>query len=202
MIGKKVKFKILMRRKWASYKDMDIDLTKKLRDSMAFRPRIRGRYNSSEVWGINNGYTTPEQWLNAQEKSTEELLTMWAGTGMHNQIERLLGTQFCEKKIELVYKDIVLVAKADFMPPEFQDEVWEFKTSENKMEKAKPWAEHQVKLYCSLFNKKQGVVYQPLQDKNGLYLKEIGRVNRDDKWFEEQLELLYGFHQKVEKLWK
>lgn len=181
---------------------MDIDLTKRFRDSMAFRPRVRGRYNSSELWGINNGYTTPESWLNAPEKSTEELLTMWAGTGMHNQLEKLLGTQYCEKKVEIVYKDIVLVAKADFIPSDIKNEVWEFKTSEKKMDKAKPWAEHQVKLYCSMFNKEQGVVYQPVQNKDGLYLKEIGRVDRDDSWFESELEKLYLFHKKVEQLWQ
>ena len=178
----------------------DIDLTAKFKQSMTFRPRVRGRYNSSELYYIIRGWTTPEQWLNPGEKSVEEMLTMWAGTGMHNQLERLLGTQFCEKKVEFVYKDIVLVAKADFMPPGLKDEVWEFKTSEKKMDKAKPWAEHQAKLYCSMFDKKQGVIYQPVQDKNGLYLKELGRVDRDDKWFEQQLEALYQFHLKVEEL--
>lgn len=181
---------------------MDVDLTPILKQKMCTRPRTRGRYNSSELYFINNGSTTPEQWLNSPERETNEILTMWAGIGAHNQLEDLLGRENCEKKAEIVYKGIILVAKADFIPPRTNDEVWEFKTSEKKMTKAKPWHEHQVKLYCTMFNKEKGLVFQPLQDKNGLYLKHLGTVQRDDAWFEKELEKLYQFHLKVEKLWK
>lgn len=179
----------------------DINLTKKFRDSMASRPRVRGRYNASELWGIINGYTTPEGWINPPEKTTEEMLKMWAGVGIHNQLSRIIGTQYCEKKVEFVYKDIVLVGKSDCLPPGFVNEIWEFKSSEKKMKSAKPWAIAQVHLYCSMFNKSVGVIYQPLSDDNGIYLKELGRIDRNDDWFERQLELLYIFHQKVELLW-
>lgn len=181
---------------------MDLDLTQKLRHKMANRPRVRGRYNSSELYFITNGSTSPEKWLNSPERTTEELLKMWGGIGIHNQLEDLLGTEYSEKKVEIVYKGIVLVAKGDFFPPGLPNEVWEFKSSDKKMKEAKPWHNHQAKIYCSMFDKKQGVVYQPLQDKEGIYLKEIGRVDRDDKWFEVELEKLYQFHLRVEELWK
>ena len=181
---------------------MDIDLTQKLRQKMAGRSRVRGRYNSSELYFINNGSVTPEQWMNSPERSMKEILTMWGGIGMHNQLENLLGKEHSEKKAEFVYKGIVLVGKADFMPPHKTEQVWEFKTSERKMATSKPWHDHQVRLYCTMFDKKQGVVYQPLQNNDGLYLKHLKTVDRDDAWFESELEKLYQFHLRVEELWK
>jgi hypothetical protein len=181
---------------------MDIDLTKKLREKMGGRPRVRGRYNSSELYFINNGSVSPEQWLHQSEKPMKDILNMWNGIGIHNQLEDLLGKEHSEKKVEFVYKNLVLVGKVDFMPPDKIDEIWEFKTSERKMEKSKPWQEHQVRLYCTMFNKKQGLIYQPIKDSNGIYLKHLGTIERDDKWFEEEMEKLHIFHLKVEDLWK
>jgi hypothetical protein len=132
----------------------------------------------------------------------KELLTMWNGIGMHGQIEGLLGTENSEKKKEIFYQDLVLVGKADFMPPHLPEYVWEFKTSEKTMDKMKPWAEHQVKLYCSMFEKQYGSVFQPVGDADGIYLRHLGTVERDDTWFEEELKKLYEFHLKVEKLWE
>lgn len=181
---------------------MDIDLTQRLRQKMANRPRVRGRYNSSELYFINNGSTSPSDWLNSPEKDMKQILMMWGGIGMHNQLEELLGRENSEKKTEIVYKDIVLVGKADYMPPGLKDRVWEFKTSDKRMANSKPWHDHQVKLYCSMFGKAHGDVYQPLQNDEGLYLKHLKTVDRDDKWFEQELEKLYQFHLKVEELWK
>lgn len=169
---------------------------------MASRTRVRGRYNSSELYFVNNGLTTPMQWMNSPERSMKEILTMWGGTGMHNQLEDLLGKENAEHKVEFVYKDIVLVGKADFLPPEKPDEVWEFKTSDKKMTIAKPWHEHQVKLYCTMFGKEKGLVFQPLQNSEGIYLKHLKTVDRDDAWFESEMEKLYIFHQRLEEVWK
>ena len=181
---------------------MDIDLTDKLREKMKSYPRTRGRYNSSELYYITKGYTTPEEWFNSPEKDMKQITDMWNGIGAHNQIQELLGKQFCEKKAELVYKDIILVAKGDFFPPALPDEVWELKSSDKLMKIAKPGHIYQAKIYCSMFNKKTGTVFQPIQNKDGVYLKDLGSVERDDKWFESQLELLYQFHLQVEKLWE
>lgn len=186
---------------------MDINLTQKLRQKMASRSRIRGRYSASEIYAINYGFRegklTPEQWMRSPERSTKELLTMWSGTGMHNQIQGLLGGRdYKEEKVEFPYKDIIIVAKADFMPSHLPDEVWEFKTSEKLMKKAKPWAEHQVKLYTTMFKKKKGTIYQPVQDDDGIYLKDLGSVERDDEWFENEMRMLYDFHLRVEEVWK
>ena len=181
---------------------MDIDLTQKLRQKMSSRPRVRGRYNSSELYFINNGSTTPEQWLKRPEKSIKEILMMWNGIGMHNQIQDIMGKEYSESKKEFVYKDIVLVGQVDFLPPDKLDEVWEIKTSEKTMEKAKPWHSVQTKLYCTMFNKGIGKIYQPVRNEEGIYLKHLGTVERNDQWFEGEIEKLYQFHERLEKLWK
>ena len=106
-----------------------------------------------------------------------------------------------EQKKEYSYKDIILVGKVDYMPPNIPDEIWEFKTSEKKMVKSKPWQDHQVGLYCTMFERNYGIIYQPVQNEEGIYLKHLSMVERDDEWFEQELKKLYIFHQEVEKLW-
>jgi len=180
---------------------MDISLTQKLRQKMGNRPRTRGRYHSSELYFINKGLTTPEEWFTPREKETKEMLKMWSGIGMHNQLEDLLGKENSEQKKEISYKGLVLVGKVDFMPPDSPDELWEFKTSEKLMKTSKPWHDYQVKLYCTMFGKKRGMVLQPVQTSDGIYLKHLKTIERDDEWFKKELESLYVFHEAVEKLW-
>ena len=74
---------------------MDINLTPKLQQKMSSRSRIRGRYNASEIYFIVNGLTTPEEWMNPPKKKVKEMLTMWNGIGTHNQIQDLLGKEYC-----------------------------------------------------------------------------------------------------------
>jgi hypothetical protein len=93
------------------------------------------------------------------------------------------------------------VAKADYLPPDKPDEVWELKTSKSLLDKAKPWHEHQAKLYATIFEKDYGVVYQPFE-RDGLFLKCLGRVKRDDEWFKGELEKLLEFHKKIEEIVK
>lgn len=179
----------------------DINLTPKLLKKMNARPRTRGRYNSSELYFIINGKTTPAQWLDPPTRSVEEVITMWNGIGVHSQLEELMGKEFSERKLEFKYKGITLVAKVDFEPPHKPDEIWEFKSSERLMKTAKPWHEHQTKLYLTIFGKQQGVIYQPVRNAAGMYLKHLKTVTRDDAWFADQMEKLYQFHLEVEKLW-
>lgn len=183
----------------------NVNLTPLFKIKMANRPRTMGRYNASEAYSILHGWITPEQWLNPPEKTVKEMLTMWAGTGMHRQIEDLLESSCCEQKIEfhqLGWNDITLVGKADYLPPHHPDQVWEFKTSEKMMETAKPWQRLQTMLYCTMFHKEQGIIFQPLQDLNGIYLKELGIVNRDDTEVKEIIRKLSTFNDKVKSLTK
>lgn len=180
---------------------MDINLTKNLQQKMNARPRVRGRYNSSELFFINNGTTTPELWLTPKVRTVAEILTMWSGIGVHNQLEDLLGKENSEKKKEFNYKGITLVGKADYIPPA-KGQVWEFKSSEKLMTTSKPWHDHQVKLYTTMFELPEGLIFQPVQNADGVYLRHLKTMRRDDAWFNQEMEKLYTFHQAVERLWQ
>lgn len=181
--------------------DLDLDLTPMLKKKMASYPRKRGRYNSSELYGITHGYVTPQTWMVPRQRSPEELLRMWGGILVHDHVQRFLPPDTNEVKREHFYRGITLVGKADNVPKN-SDEVWEFKSSAKAMAKSSPSHDYQVKLYCSMFERETGLIFQPVQNKKGLFLKRIGTITRDDVWFEEQLDKLYEFHLEVEKLWE
>lgn len=187
-------------------KPQHILLNDHLKEKFKPRTRVRGRYNSSELWGIVNGRTTPQDWLNPPEKDVKSMVLMWKGIEGHEMIEKLLPPEMCEVKKEHVFEranhTLTLVAKADFLPDD-RDEVIDFKTSDGLMEQAKPWALEQVKVYASIFERSFGSIYQPVVGpESGLWLKDLGRVARDDKWFEEQLNKLFIFHLQVEALYE
>ena len=123
------------------------------------------------------------------------------GVCLHRQIQDLLDRKYEEPKKDFVYKDIFLVGKLDYVFPNNPDEILEFKTSLETIEEAKPWQVHQLKMYCTMFNKPFGTVYQPMMDSNGIYLRDIGQVERDDIWAEKELEKLYNYHLRLEKIW-
>jgi len=165
-------------------------------------PRKRGRYNASELYGIVNKYLSPQDWISPPEKDIVSMLRMWSGILVHDHIQRLLPPNTNEVKKEHYHNGIVLVAKADNVPTPPSDEVWEFKSSATAMDSSKPSHDYQVRLYCSIFERQKGLVFQPVQSSKGLFLKRIGTIERDDKWFEQELEKLYIFHKKVEILWE
>lgn len=184
----------------------DIDLTPKLKAKMVSRPRVRGRYNSSELYFLIGDKvppmfrTTPEKFLIVQDKDIKQCMDMWNGIGVHEQIQGFFNKANCEVKTEYFYEGMTLVAKADYIPPDESEPIHEYKSSAKLMKEMKPWHEYQAKLYCTLFKREKSVVYQPLQDENGIYLKAIGVVTRDDAWFEAQMKKLKEFHNKVEIL--
>ena len=169
-----------------------IDLTQKLLDM--YSPRIGkvGRYSCSKIWGILNGYCTPEQYINGEEIDFKSAMNMWQGTTKHAQIQQLLEDDyFLEYKRELKVGDFTIVGMADALNWE---EILEIKTSEKVHDKAKPWAVHQLKLYLTLFERPKGRIVQPLRTANKLYLKELGEYKRDDTWFYKEMEKLNEFH--------
>ena len=174
---------------------MDIDLTKVFLESFK-KKRILGRYNVSEIWGINNGYTAPQEYLSPKPTSLLEALRMKEGTLKHLLVGECLeriGWEI-EKKIEYPYKDIIIIGKADGIK---DDMVVEIKTSDKIIAQAKRWHIDQLKFYLSMFQKPTGIVFQPIKTADKLFLKEIGQVKRGDMWFKNQLEKLYQFHQKL-----
>lgn len=177
-----------------------IDLTPDLTKRYKPYPRKIGRYSASEAWSIINGFTTPEKWLNPEPPDFKGMMNMWNGIQGHESVQGLLDKAKCEQKQVFEYGEIQLVGKADYLPN--AQEVWEFKTSLEAMTSAKPWHIHQVKLYCTMFKRPVGLVLQPVTTKDKFLLRELGRVNRDDDWFQEQLDKLVAFHEQVKALAK
>ena len=178
----------------------DINLTELLTRDHKRENKI-DRFNSSEVWAILNGYITPKEYLFGKKLEMKDIKTMWRGTIKHKALEsylKELGWE-TEVKTEINYKPDkehfwTLVGKADGIK---ENEVLELKTSEKIINQAKPWQEFQVKLYCSLFNKEIGGIYQPIFTKDQFLLRLIGEVKKNDKWFREVIEKLNDFYKKL-----
>ena len=176
----------------------DIDLTPELLKRYGEKRLTIGRYSVSGIYAIFAGWTKPEDFFIPSKNDFTGIKRMWAGTINHDFIESMLPKDKCEIKVEYKYKDIVIVGKADYLPND--DEVWDFKTSDTIMDKSKPWANHQIKMYCSMFKREQGLLFQPVINNEKFILKHIGTVKRDDEWFMGQCEKLYKFHEKLLEL--
>ena len=173
-----------------------IDLTPRLRELYGEKKRKLGRYNASEIWAIDKGYLKPENYLKKEILDFKSIFRMWQGTWKHKQVEELLEGWKLERKTEYAHENWTLVGKADGLK---DNQVLEIKTSTTLFDKAKSWHEYQVKLYCSLFLKEEGIICQPVIKGNSLILKIIGTVKRDDKWFLRVIEKIDKFHNQVKK---
>lgn len=171
---------------------MDIDLTPRLLEKFGTKTRKIGRYSVSDIYAILAGWTKPEHFFEPQMNDFIGIKRMWAGVINHDFIESLLEKEKCEQKIVYPYKDIEIVGKIDYLPND--EEVWDFKTSDEVMTALKPWSGHQLRMYCTMFNRKIGRIYQPILMNDRYVLKHLGMVERDDNWFREQCEKLYQFH--------
>lgn len=179
----------------------DIDITPMLQNKLGKKYRKVGRYSVSDLYAIQARWLTPETWLHPEAPDFRGLLNMWNGIIVHEKIQMLYPTECCEIKVEYKYKDIVLVGKCDYLPKD-SDELIDFKTSMQVIEKKKPWSIHQIKCYLTMFNRKIGILYQPIVKGEKIILKDVGQTERDDIWFEKQLEALYRFHERVVALQK
>jgi hypothetical protein len=151
---------------------------------------VVGRYSVSKIWGILNGYLTPEQYIKGEEHTLEDILRMNDGTMKHNFIEKYAVGE-TEVKKEYDCGDFVIVGKAD----ELTDEaVIEYKTSAKLYDKPKSWHTLQVKFYLTIFERDLGIIYQPKIIKGRFILDTLGICERDDKWVAEQINKLRQFH--------
>ena len=182
---------------------MRLDITEDFIAANSHSERKIDRFSVSDVWAILNGYLKPENYFKTEKLPLDKVLMMWNGTIKHYGLNYTLKRLGYEPEVKTEYHPDgnkvgwVLVGKADGVG---KNEILELKTSDEVMDRAKIWHETQVKLYCSLFNKPGGVIYQPIIAEHKVYFKELGRVKQDKKWFEKVLEELNIFHQKLCKL--
>lgn len=173
-----------------------IDLTPTLLTKYQDKKKEINRFSVSDCWAIIHGRITPKDYLRGEIRDFSQIFKMWQGTWKHNQIQELLkelGYEI-EPKIEYKTDDFVLVGKADAI---LGDEILEIKTSAELIPNAKSWHIEQVMIYLSLFKKQKGVIVQPITKGNKLFLKEIGKVERDDEFFRKVLEELKEFQSKL-----
>ncbi len=170
----------------------DLDLTPTLIKKFGAKKRTIGRYSVSDLYAIQAGWITKENFLSPEPPDFEAVKRMWNGTITHDFIEGMLDREKCERKVVYPYKDIEVVGKADYLHNE--NELWDFKTSAKEMYEVKPWYRLQLLAYCSMFKRSRGIIYQPIIGDEKILLKFIGDVQRDDGEFERVLESLYKFH--------
>ena len=174
-----------------------MDITELLLKRFAPQKQEIGKFNASSIYGITHRYTNIEEYLNGKQFSFIEAFRCWNGTAKHNQIQELfegLEEYEIEKRAEYKYKDFVVVGKADLLT---KDQIIEIKTSQDLMSEAKPWALYQCKIYCSLFDRTKGIIVQPIIKGSSIELKELGVVEKDDKFFQKELVKLENFHKQV-----
>ena len=181
---------------------MDIDLTDALIKSVnsTHRENKIGRYHISKIWGMLNGYLPPEKYLEGEQLDFTGAINVWQGTNKHNQIQDLLrrkyGSAEMEVKKELKVGDFTIVGSCDVL---FPGELWELKTSMSLIP-AKKWAIHQLKLYLHTHDREEGAIYQPRMTGTKLFLKELGRYKKSQKWFDGEMEKLQRYHNQLLKL--
>ena len=178
-----------------------IDLTPTLMQKYKPYGKKPGRYSVSDIWAILNGYKTYDQFLFGETIYPEAAIKMWQGSWKHEQIQELTKQLGYESEIKIEYKpkefpELTVVGKVDCMD---KTHILEIKTSSEILEKAKPWQEHQARMYCTMFARDHAYVVQPVINSGKVILKQIGMVDRNDKWVESQLEKLLEWHKEVKK---
>ncbi len=186
-----------------------IDLTPKVLEASRGYPKKFGRYSCSMLynmleaskipWGI-----PPAKYFDIEDIDFSSAMRMIKGIQTHELVQKYLPKERNEIKFEYDYivdgeKKFTVVGKVDHLP---DDSVWEFKTSENIFAKSKDYHDHQAKLYCTICNRPEAFIFQPLETDNSLILKEIGHVLRDDAWFESEMKRLLNYHERLALLMK
>jgi hypothetical protein len=167
------------------------------------KSRTRHRYSVSDVYFILQGMS-PDEWMYGKEKEIVDLVRMYQGIMVHDYVLKLFDKDCIEQKKECSFGNITLVGVADYLPKieKYQDQVWELKTNEQILQEPKEYQLHQTKMYTTLFGRKEGVIYQPIQGNSGVFLNPLAKVERDDVWFMEQIGRLFAFDLRCEDLWK
>jgi hypothetical protein len=175
---------------------MDIDLTKYVIGDK--RERKLNRFSCSELYYLLNGYTNIKDYVSGKDLTPQEAWRMKLGTLKHQYLEeylKSLGYQ-TEVKKEFKYGDIELVGIADALNLDYGIEI---KTSDKVKTQSSRSHEYQARLYCSLFDVPVFHIMQPIIDGNKAVLKEIGKVKKNDKWWQEQLERINEFYKIILK---
>jgi CRISPR/Cas system-associated exonuclease Cas4 (RecB family) len=170
----------------------EINLTDYLRGEK--RERKLNRFSVSELYYLLAGWTTVEEYLKGKEFTIKNLWEMKLGELKHQWIQDFLKKDY-ECEIKKVYKvdDLEIVGKADLIA---KDHGIEIKTGKAR-DKASRSQEFQARMYCTIFEKPVFYIMQPYHNHEKAYLKTIGVVHRNDKWFETQINKIKLKYQEI-----
>jgi len=174
------------------------------------RDREVGRYRVSEIYALLNNWTPPKEYLLREKIDFINAYQMWRGTGKHKDIEGLMKRLGYEVEVPIEKKvgEMTISGRCDFTSKDF---IGDLKTGLELIGASKKWQDFQVKMYCSLFEKQYGYIVEAIEKTDYIpnkanrltikvvdcYLKVIGVVEKDDKWFDEQMVLLEKYHNKL-----
>ena len=170
---------------------MKIDLTKHLLREP--KKRQLNRFSISELYYLLAGWTKLEDYVNGKQFTPQEAWVMQLGSLKHAWTQEHLKTigYDVEIKKELKIGDIELVGVADALT---KDHGLEIKTSDKLKVQASRAHEYQARMYASLFNVPLFYVMQPVMNSEKAYLKTIGEVKQNKKWFEKEVVRIQEFY--------
>jgi len=162
------------------------------------RQRKIGHYRVSDLWAMMNGYLKPEDYLKPQKLGAKSCLLVWQGKNKHQQLEPLLEAIGWETEVskQMEFEDFLISGRADGLN---EKQVLEIKTSAEVLGNSKRWHDYQVRIYCTLFEKPEGIICQPIIRNNKILLKELKTIKRNESWFKTQMELLKEYHNNLKK---
>jgi len=190
---------------------MNIDLSKPIKNFKKKKPGVPGRYSAGDVYAIIQGWLTPEQFITGNRPPFMDELTdncnMLNGIYAHEKVQSLLPQYKHESKIVYEYKGITIVGKFD---TDTGEEIWDYKTSRELVDIAKPLAISQLRIYLTIFERPIGRIYEPRERSKKVFfchkwrdkilrvwLEEIGEVKRNDACVFKQLEKVVEFDKQV-----
>ena len=117
-------------------------------------PRVKGRYNSSELYNIIKGKTTPKNFKKERDIDEKGVQLISRGIASEDYLTKVFTEMEvkCEsqaKKVIDISEGITLVAKLDFL---FKDRIIEVKHPSRTFTEIPPWYQYQCEAYYRAYN--------------------------------------------------
>jgi len=158
------------------------------------RPRIEGRYYSSELYNIIKGKTTAKNFFNERKIDEKGVQLISRGIASEDYLTKVFREMDikCEsqaKKVIDIAEGITLVAKLDFL---FRDRIIEVKHPSRTFTEIPPWYQYQCEAYYRAFNLPV-YVWEISEPFNIIQLS----YKPSEKRWQEIKKALINFHKKL-----
>lgn len=161
------------------------------------KPRVLGRYNSSEIYGIMKGYVKPKDIFEKRKIDERGCRLISEGVSIEDYLNKVfeeMGVdveQQAKKEIK-IDDEITIVAKPDYL---FKKAIRELKRPMNVCEEFPDKWKPQCELYYRTFNLPVAV----WQVEYPITITQLDYKPSDDLWEQIKVEVKQ-FHKKVKKL--